>query len=102
MIKNPRVWKHAQAEIDAVIGTDRLPEFEDRPSLPYIDAIVRETLRWRPVLPMGAFSTCFPDTILNRDKGVPHATTTSDFYDGYYIPSGMFSTHKFTCTQLVW
>lgn len=34
MVKNPRVWKSAQAEIDAVIGTDRLPELEDRLSLP--------------------------------------------------------------------
>ncbi|KAI9457672.1 hypothetical protein HD554DRAFT_1764599 [Boletus coccyginus] len=33
-VKNPRVWKRAQAEIDAVVGTDRLPEFEHRNSLP--------------------------------------------------------------------
>lgn len=56
MVKNPRVWKRAQAEIDAVIGTDRLPEYEDRPSLPYVEAIIRESLRWKPVAPIGAFS----------------------------------------------
>ena len=55
MVEHPRVWKRAQAEIDAVVGTDRLPEFDDRPSLPYVDAIIREVLRWRPVLPL---STC--------------------------------------------
>ena len=54
MVKNPRVWKFAQAEIDAVIGTDRLPELEDRPSLPYVEAIIRETVRWQPVGPVGA------------------------------------------------
>ena len=54
MVENPRVWKRAQAEIDAVVGTDRLPEFDDRPSLPYVDAIMREVFRWRPVFPLGA------------------------------------------------
>ena len=54
MVENPRVWKRAQAVIDAIVGTDRVPEFDDRPSLPYVDAIVRETLRWRPVTPLGA------------------------------------------------
>ncbi|KAF8555766.1 cytochrome P450 [Imleria badia] len=42
MVENPQVWKLAQAEIDPVVGTGRLPEFDDRPSLPYVDAIVRE------------------------------------------------------------
>ena len=54
MVENPHVWKRAQMEIDAVLGTERLPEFDDRPSLPYVDAIMRETLRWRPVIPMSA------------------------------------------------
>ncbi|KAG6860803.1 hypothetical protein C0995_007513 [Termitomyces sp. Mi166 len=38
----------AQKEIDDVVGPDRLPSFKDRPFLPYIEAVVRETLRWRP------------------------------------------------------
>ena len=66
------MWKRAQAEIDAVIGTDRLPEFEDRPSLPYIDAIVRETLRWRPVLPMGAFSGMVVPHVFSTIPKVSH------------------------------
>ena len=53
MVKNPRVWKHAQAEIDCVVGMDRLPEFDDRQSLPYVDAIVRGTIRWKPAGPLG-------------------------------------------------
>jgi cytochrome P450 len=54
MVKNPRVWKRAQADIDAVLGIDRLPEFEDRQSLPYVEAIMRETFRWKPIVPLGA------------------------------------------------
>ncbi|KAF8555769.1 cytochrome P450 [Imleria badia] len=72
MVENPHVWKRAQAEIDVIVGPDRLPEFDDRPSLPYVDAIIREVLRWRPVLPIGG----------------PHAATESDIYRGYYIPKG--------------
>ena len=56
MVKNPRIWKRAQAEIDAAIGTNRLPEYEDRPLLPYVDAIIRETLRWEPIVPVGEFT----------------------------------------------
>ncbi|KAG2094419.1 uncharacterized protein F5147DRAFT_540580, partial [Suillus discolor] len=51
----------AQAEIDPVVGRDRLPTFEDRMSLPYLCVFV----------------------------GVPHATTSDDTYNGYSIPKGL-------------
>jgi len=35
MIQHPEAQKKAQAELDAVVGLDRLPTFADRPSLPY-------------------------------------------------------------------
>jgi cytochrome P450 len=53
MILWPDVQKKAQDELDSVIGRDRLPTFEDRPMLPFIDAVCKETLRWRPVSPVG-------------------------------------------------
>ncbi|KAG1738392.1 cytochrome P450 [Suillus paluster] len=75
MILYPDVQAKAQAEIDSVIGTtSRLPEFEDRPLLPYVDAILRELLRWIPVVPLG----------------IPHATSKDDVYDGRFIPKGAF------------
>ena len=49
----PEVQKKAQAEIDAVVGPNRLPDFEDHSSLPYINAIVKESSRWHLVLPLG-------------------------------------------------
>jgi cytochrome P450 len=55
MVLYPDVQKRAQAKIDLVIGRDLLPTFEDRASLPYIDAVLRETLRWQPVGPLGNF-----------------------------------------------
>ena len=55
MVQHPEVQKRAQAEIDAVVGTERLPNFGDRSSLPYIEAVYRETRRWRPVTPLSEF-----------------------------------------------
>lgn len=49
----PEVQKKAQTEIDAVVGPNRLPAFEDRSSLPYISAVVKELLRWHVVAPLG-------------------------------------------------
>ncbi|KIJ25376.1 hypothetical protein M422DRAFT_237031 [Sphaerobolus stellatus SS14] len=72
MAMHPEVQKKAQKELDAVIGTDRLPEFEDRESLPYINAIILEVLRWQNVIPLIT----------------PHLSTQDDIYDGYFIPKG--------------
>ncbi|EIW84452.1 cytochrome P450 [Coniophora puteana RWD-64-598 SS2] len=72
MVLYPDVQERAYAEITRVCGTDRLPTFEDRPELPFIDAVVRETQRWAPVVPMG----------------IPHLTTEDDIYEGEFIPKG--------------
>ena len=53
----PEVLAKAQAELDNVVGQCRLPNFDDRPQLPYIDAILSEALRWNPVVPMGDYSS---------------------------------------------
>ena len=38
---------------DAVVGAARLPTFEDEAVLPYVRALVKEVLRWRPVAVLG-------------------------------------------------
>lgn len=70
----PDVQKAAQAELDALLGGERLPEFGDKTRLPYVTAILKEVLRWIPVLPMA----------------VPHRAVNADTYKGYYIPAGAF------------
>lgn len=57
MVLNPEIQAKARAEVDTVIG-NRLPEFDDRPSLPYVNAMLDETLRWGPVTPLGTFHRC--------------------------------------------
>ena len=71
----PAVQKQAQEEIDRAVGGERLPNFEDRTSLPYVDAVLRETLRWRCVVP----------------QGIPHTTTAEDVYNGFHFPKGKSS-----------
>lgn len=58
MVLFPEVQAKAQEEIDSAIGFDRLPNFEDRDQLPYISNVIKEVLRWQPVLPTGEF-LCF-------------------------------------------
>jgi cytochrome P450 len=52
MVVHPEVQEKAQAEIDTVVGKDRLPTMDDRPSLPYLDAIFREIFRYSPIVPL--------------------------------------------------
>ena len=85
----PDVQKKAQAEIDAVVGPNRLPDFHDRSSLPYINAVVKESSRWNLVLPLGMpFVIIIITTILTSSEGIPHMTTNDDEYNGFYIPKG--------------
>lgn len=55
MITYPDVLAKAQAEVDAVVGGDRLPSFSDRPSLPYVECVMSECLRWAAPVPLGEF-----------------------------------------------
>ena len=52
----PSVLSRAREEIDKAVGKDRLPTFEDREDLPYLNALVKEVLRWEVVVPTGTFS----------------------------------------------
>ncbi|OCH86925.1 cytochrome P450 [Obba rivulosa] len=70
MALNPDKQRLAQAEIDRVVGMDRLPIIEDMPNLPYINAVIKETMRWNPSLPLG----------------IAHRSSEDDVYEGYFIP----------------
>ncbi|KAI1782833.1 cytochrome P450 [Ganoderma leucocontextum] len=72
MALHPETQKKAQAELDAVVGPGRMPEFSDWKSLVYVDALIKETLRWHTVAPLG----------------IAHSTTADDELNGYFIPAG--------------
>jgi len=72
MILFPEVQTKARAEVDRVVGRDRLPEIQDRQSLPYCQASVLESMRWNPAVPLG----------------IPHAMVQDEMYCGYRLPRG--------------
>ncbi|PCH43947.1 cytochrome P450 [Wolfiporia cocos MD-104 SS10] len=84
MVLNPDVLEKAQAEMDRTVGSARLPELEDRDSLPYLEAIIQEVYRFNPPTPLG----------------LPHQSTEEDEYRGYHIPKGaMIFTNIWTMTR---
>lgn len=72
MALNPDVFRKAREEIDAVVGTQRLPSISDKFRLPYINALICELFRWAVVAPNGA----------------PHKSNQDDVHAGYFIPKG--------------
>ncbi|KAB5563486.1 cytochrome P450 [Coniochaeta sp. 2T2.1] len=70
MVQFPEELEKAQEEVDRVVGGDRLPAWEDEQDLPFVRAMIKETLRWRPVNKFGMY----------------HANTEGDWYDGHFIP----------------
>ena len=82
LVLYPEVQKRAQAELDSVISRDRLPTYDDRPRLPYIEAMSKELLRWHMVTPMGAgcpanTPNISPTKYLLKASPTPHPTTMS-------------------------
>ncbi|KAJ4475102.1 cytochrome P450 [Lentinula lateritia] len=72
MLMNPEIQAKAHLGIEQTLGPGNLPSFGDEASLPYITAIIRETMRHNPVAPLA----------------VPHKLTQDDIYKGYFLPKG--------------
>ncbi|KAI5116388.1 hypothetical protein M0805_006560 [Coniferiporia weirii] len=70
MILYPEVQRKAQEELDRVLGPSMLPTFADRVRLPYIECVLKETLRWHPVVPLPV-----------------HSNLVDDEYKGFAIPA---------------
>ncbi|TPX17909.1 uncharacterized protein E0L32_003010 [Thyridium curvatum] len=87
----PEVQERARREIDAVCGTQRSPRWDDFSSLPYINCIVKEGMRWRPKQVCPSNHSCVP-YIANPSGGrstpvgFPHRVTQDDEYEGMFIP----------------
>jgi hypothetical protein len=107
MVLNPHVQKRAQEEIDAVIGSGRLPNLNDRAqgSLPYVEAIINEVLRWHNATPFSellllSFSSSHLFTFISflfslliswsllSISGPPHVLAEEQVLEGYSFPKG--------------
>ncbi|KAK7037675.1 hypothetical protein VNI00_010900 [Paramarasmius palmivorus] len=73
MARYPEKQKLAQAELDNVLFSEnRAPLISDMPRLPYVNALIKEVMRWHPILPFSIGRQCAAD----------------DVYRGYKIPKG--------------
>ncbi|KAJ9695710.1 hypothetical protein PVL29_010939 [Vitis rotundifolia] len=70
LINHPNIMEKARQEIDSVVGKDRLVEESDIANLPYLQAIVKETLRLHP-----------PGALIARES------TEDCTIGGYHIPA---------------
>ena len=95
----------SRSELDAVVGDSwqRLPSFSDRSSLPYIEAIVLEILRWNPAVPLGpsvSHDTNHPSyTIIIHFIGLAHSLTQDDIYHGYHFAKGTTLWANIWCAE---
>ncbi|KAL1746724.1 cytochrome P450 [Schizophyllum fasciatum] len=72
MAMYPDVQRKGQEAVDAAFGSGHLPDFSGEVSVPYVDAILKEVLRYRPVAPLG----------------LSHRLMEDHIYDGYLLPKG--------------
>ena len=91
MLIYPEVQARAAAEVQEVVGSDRLPTLADRASLPYCSAVLKELFRWAVVGPLGELESCNQrqSDELKPLTGVPHVNKSQDdVYEGVFIPKG--------------
>jgi len=85
----PDVQARIHEEIDRTIGIGRLPSLDDQDQLPYVRAAIKETMRWKPALPMSIPRMTTQDDHYN---GKPRKSTSLTAFWlpalGYFIPAG--------------
>ena len=87
MLHFPDIYRNIQAEIDAEIGTERCPSFDDWARLPYLRAVQLELQRWRSIVPISMFRNSASKT-LTPAVVQPHVATVDDSFGPYLIPAG--------------
>ncbi|XP_069069054.1 cytochrome P450 2J5-like isoform X2 [Pleurodeles waltl] len=73
MVAHPHIQENVQNELDAVVGSKQLIEYEDRKRLPYTNAVIHEIQRYGNVIPVGPLRQCIQGTTL---LGIPIAKGT--------------------------
>ncbi|XP_077996673.1 cytochrome P450 2J2-like [Glandiceps talaboti] len=83
MVQNPESQRKVQAELDRVVGRDREPNVADRPQLHYVEAVLLELIRIRPISPFG----------------IPHMTSEDSSLYGMHIPAKTYILTNFWSVQ---
>lgn len=77
----------AQAEIDSVVGSDRSPRWSDFSRLPYINMMIKEAHRWKPILPLGVSHAVAQGELLRCSETTLQLTQgLDDEINGMHIP----------------
>ena len=88
----PHIQERAQLELESVIGTERLPCVRDRKRLPYIEGLLKELYRWKPIGPLCKSITIASESAqwftMHCNAGMPHSVMQEEEYMGYKIPKG--------------
>ena len=84
----PDLAQRAQAEIDSIVGRARIPNFTDRESLPYVDALLQEVMRISPPSSLGEhlLIAALAGLLFYSTSGIPHTTSEDMEFQGYQIP----------------
>lgn len=104
MATNPRVQDLVQKEMDGVLkanGVD-FPTFEHRSTLPYLEAVIKETMRWHPALPL-SWSTRLPNwwMISLARIGIARRTSMDDMYKGTEIFANFAHCYTDICCRRI-
>lgn len=70
LLRHPSAMKRLQDELQSVVGLDKMVEEKDLSNLPYLDMVIKESLRLHPVVPLLVPRYCLEETMI----------------DGYHIP----------------
>ena len=84
LARHPDVQKRAYAEIESVVGSDRLPDLRDKERLVYVDCLIKEAHRYNPMVPL-----------------VPRSNMQEDEYIGYRVPKDTWVMVNLWCVHPV-
>jgi cytochrome P450 len=73
LVANPHVQDKAYEELMRVVGPDRTPTIADLPNLPYCNAIIKETIRLKPV-PVWCIKRYADADVRYKDYVIPKGT----------------------------
>lgn len=95
MITYPDIQVRCQQEIEQVVGWDRLPAWDDRLQMPYVEATINEILRFGNIIPAGVFREVTKDTTFRGYHLTKGTSVISNLTSLLFDPSVWKDPHHF-------